>query len=124
MSIYPLLKFFHISCAIVSFFGFSLRGYWMLQDSPKLQARWVKLLPHAVDTLLLITAIALVVISRQYPLSTDWITLKLGLLLLYIGFGSMALKRGRTRRSRLVFLALALFTISAIFTVAVVKPGF
>ena len=123
MTGYVLIKHLHLSFAILSVAGFALRGYWMLVQSNLLQRKATRVLPHINDSLLLITAIALVVMSRQYPLLVPWVTIKIGLLLLYIGFGSMALKRGATRQIRTVYLVAALLTVAAIFYVALTKPA-
>ena len=113
-----------MSFAALSFLGFSLRGFWMLQESPRLQLKLVKIFPHIVDTLLLLSAIVLVVMSQQYPFSTDWVTMKLVLLVLYVVFGTFALKRGKTKAIRTVFLGVSLLTILSIFAVAGIKPSF
>ncbi len=123
MSSYLLIKYFHVSFAVLSLIGFGLRGFWMLQASPLLQAKLTRVLPHINDTLLLTTAIVLVVMSRQYPLVVGWVTIKIVLLLLYILFGTMALKRGKTKQSRGLFLAAALIIVMMIFVVALTKPG-
>ena len=49
----------HAGLAIVSLFGFVLRGVWVLQDSPMLARHWVKVSPHVVDTFLLLSGLAL-----------------------------------------------------------------
>ncbi len=120
---YLLIKNLHIGFALLSLAGFTLRGFWMLTESALLQARATRVLPHINDTLLLASAIWLVVITRQYPLLVGWVTIKIGLLLLYIGFGTMALKRGKTRKSRAVYFVVSLLTIAGIFTAALTKPG-
>jgi uncharacterized membrane protein SirB2 len=122
--VYVLIKYVHVSAAVISFLGFSLRGYWMLVAASALQYKLTRVLPHIVDTVLLSSAITLAVMSRQYPFVADWLTAKLGLLLLYIVLGAFALKRGRTRQIRIVTLAGALLTILTIFFVALTKPGF
>ena len=73
MSSYLLLKSIHIVTAIISISGFIVRGIWMMQSSAMLQKRWVKIAPHINDTILLLSAIALVIISAQYPGSSGWI---------------------------------------------------
>lgn len=124
MSVYLLIKFVHVSSAVISFLGFSLRGYWMLVESLRLQNRISRVLPHIIDTVLLLSAITLVLMSRQYPFVVDWVTVKIGLLVLYIVLGTVALKRGRTRRIRIIALGSALVTILTIFYVAITKPVF
>ena len=99
---YLVIKQIHMTSAAASLGLFLLRGFWMLQASPRLRALWVRVLPHVIDTSLLASAIALVVISHQYPGQQSWLTAKIIALLLYIGLGMIALKRGRTRRVRLI----------------------
>lgn len=95
------LKALHITCVLLSYALFLLRGVWMLRTSPMLQARWVKVLPHLVDTLLLGSAIMLAVQLNISPLSAPWLMTKIIAMLCYIGLGMLAIKRGKTRRIRL-----------------------
>jgi len=97
---YHLTKFVHELCALASFTLFALRGVWMLRDSPQLARRWVKILPHGIDTLLLASAIALTLMLHQYPLTHAWLSAKLAGLLVYIGLGLIALRYGKTRSVR------------------------
>lgn len=97
---YLVLKSIHVSCVATSYALFLLRGIWMLRDSPLLRQRWTELVPHVVDTLLLASAIALAVVTRQYPLEQDWLTAKIFALLLYIVLGAIGLKRGKTKGIR------------------------
>lgn len=97
---YALIKTTHLTCAALSFSLFFLRGMWMLYAPQRLRALWVRVLPHVIDTVLLGSAITLAVLSRQYPLELPWLTAKLVALLVYIGLGTVALKRGRTRAIR------------------------
>ena len=115
---YLFLKYVHVSCVIVSGFGFVLRGVWMLADSPRLSQRWVKIFPHVVDTALLTSAIALAVISGQYPLAQSWLTAKVIGLVAYILCGAIALKRGKTKATRTVFFVVALLIFAYIVLVA------
>src|SRR5512135_3858152 len=101
--------------------GFALRGAWMLQGSPLLARRWVRVLPHVVDTVLLASAIALAVMLEQYPLMQGWLTAKLIGLVVYIALGTIALKRGRTRAVRLAAFGGALLVFAYIVAVALTK---
>ena len=98
---YLLIKQTHVVCAALSYAGFFVRGIWMLRGSTLLERRWVRMLPHVVDTLLLASAIALAVMSGQYPFVHGWLTAKLVALVLYIGLGMMALRPGRPRPLRI-----------------------
>ena len=115
---YLALKHLHITCALLTFLSFSLRGYWMLANSHLLQHKLVRILPHIIDTLLLGSAIALTVTIQQYPMQDTWLTAKLAALIVYILFGTIALKRGKTKQIRAFFLAMSLAVIGYIFWVA------
>lgn len=121
---YLLLKHLHMSAAVLSLLGFSLRGYWMLTDNRLLQAKPSKILPHIIDTLLLLAAVGLVLVTRQYPFQAGWVTLKLFMLIAYILVGTVALKRGKTKKIRTVALLISLVIILGIFAVAGIKPVF
>jgi uncharacterized membrane protein SirB2 len=118
---YLLLKHFHMTCAALSGGFFLVRGTWMLAGSKLLQRRWVKTVPHVVDTLLLASAIGLAAWSHQYPGQMPWLTAKVVALLAYIVLGSVALKYGRTKAIRTAALAGALATFGYIVGVAVSK---
>lgn len=118
---YLLLKHLHMTCAALSGALFLLRGLWMLQDSPHLGQRWVRTLPHLIDTVLLASAVTLAIWSAQYPLAQPWLTAKVGALLLYIVLGSVALKRGRSKGIRAAAFLAALATFAYIVSVALSK---
>jgi uncharacterized membrane protein SirB2 len=97
---------------ILSLIGFITRGYWMLRDCPALHARWVKITPHVIDTLLLITALwAAWVMFWSNGAHPTFLTVKIVGLIAYIVLGTVALKRGRTKaiRTGAFVAAIALF---------------
>ena len=118
---YAAIKFVHVACAVLSIAGFAWRGLLMLRDSPLLRARPVRVLPHIVDTVLLLSAGVLAWKSAQYPFVEPWLTAKVLALVAYIVLGTVALKRGRSQRVRVVALALALLTAGYIVSVALTK---
>jgi uncharacterized membrane protein SirB2 len=124
MNTYIILKHLHVTFAVLSLLGFSLRGFWMLKESPMLQKKPVRILPHINDSLLLLTAIMLAILTGFYPFVVGWVTLKVLLLVVYIVLGIFALKRGKTKQARTVYFFAALATILAIFAIAGIKPGF
>ncbi len=115
---YLLVKHLHITCAVLSGSFFLLRGVWMLLESDALQRRWVKVVPHVVDTVLLTTALTMVFWSAQYPLVQPWLTAKVLALLAYIVLGTIALKRGQTKATRTAALVAALAVFAYIVLVA------
>lgn len=108
---YLWIKYTHVAAALISISGFILRGVWMIRDSALLRARPVRVAPHVVDTVLLASAVTLAVMSRQYPLQSDWLSAKVVALIAYIGFGMLALRDGRPR----AFRAAAFFAAVAVF---------
>jgi uncharacterized membrane protein SirB2 len=97
-----IIKSVHITCVALSYSLFFLRGVWMLSNPALLQQRWVKIAPHTVDTVLLASAITLAWQLGISPLTHPWLAAKITALLAYIIIGSIAVKRGKTKRVRLV----------------------
>jgi len=118
IELYLHLRHTHIACAILTVTLLVLRGGLMIADSPWQRNVVLRYLPHAVDTVLLTTALMLTTVIRQFPFSAGWLTMKVLLLALYIVLGSIALKRGRTRRTRIVAFVAALLTVGFLLTVA------
>ena len=118
---YLALKHFHITCVVLSGAGFALRGAWALAGSPLARARLTRVLPHVVDSCLLLSAIALAWMAGQYPFVHGWLTAKIVGLLAYIGLGMVALKPGRAMAVRAGAFVAALATFSWIVSVALSK---
>lgn len=105
------IKSLHVFCVALSISGFFVRGLWMLSDSAYLQRRWVRILPHVIDSILLFSGVSLAVLLQLNPLEQQWLWVKLLLLLMYIVFGSIALKRGRNKFQKTVAWLLALLVV-------------
>ena len=118
---YLAIKHLHITFAALSGSLFLLRGFWMLRESPRLQQRWVRIVPHIVDTLLLASAGVMVVWSGQYPLVQGWLSAKVVALIAYIVLGTIALKRGKTRPVRIGALIAAALVFGYIVKVALTR---
>ncbi len=123
---YAILRSLHIATVHATLILFLLRSFWMLTDSPRLQARWIRVVPHVNDSLLLFAAIAMLVVGGWNPLAQPWLPAKIIGLLAYIGLGTMALKRGKTKAIRVKALIAALGIFGYIVAVAITKqvvPG-
>ena len=116
---YPLIKHFHMTLAGISLCGFILRFMWVSQGTALIEHRVSKVLPHVVDTLLLLGGLTLAIVLQQYPFSVSWLSMKLFLLLIYIGFGTMALKRAPTQFSRTLYFFGALMVFAQMVGVAI-----
>ena len=118
---YFAIKNLHVTCVVFSATGFLLRGLWMVTGSPLLRHKLTRVLPHIIDSLLLLSAIALAVMIQQYPFSAGWVTAKVFGLLAYILLGTVALKRGRTLGMRVAAFVAALLVYAWIVSVAITK---
>jgi uncharacterized membrane protein SirB2 len=115
---YAEIRWVHVHAVIASIGLFAARGLLMILDLPWRQHFVLRTLPHAIDTALLTSALMLSSMLQQYPLAQPWLTVKLLALAVYIVLGSIALRRGRSRRVRFVAFGAALATVLFIVSVA------
>ncbi len=115
------LKLLHAGSALLSISGFALRGYWMLTGNPRLRSRPARVLPHILDTLLLASAIGMLVVLQANPFELAWLSAKIAALLCYIGLGMVAFRFGKTRRVRVIACGMALLVAAYIVAVAFTK---
>lgn len=120
---YLTLKLIHVACVIVTYALFTLRGAWMITGSPRFAARWTRVVPHVNDTVLLAAAISLAVLSGQYPPHAPWVGAKIAGLVVYIVLGAIALRYGRTRRTRVIAFVLAQCAFLYIVLVALTRQA-
>jgi uncharacterized membrane protein SirB2 len=97
-----LLKYIHLSCVALSFSLFWLRGFWLLRNSSIMRQRWVRVIPHSVDTLLLASAIWLAWQLGYSPANSPWLAAKIIALMVYIGLGVLAFRIIQTHSTRLM----------------------
>jgi uncharacterized membrane protein SirB2 len=123
MDSYFIFKTIHMICALLSIAGFLLRGYWMLQESPLLQLKPVKILPHIIDTLLLLSAFALLFVLGFGLLKQGWLVHKIGLLLVYIVLGMIALGDKYSRPKKIAAFVIAVLVFFYIVGITVTKTA-
>ncbi len=111
---YETLKWLHVAAVIASGAGFLARAALMLAGSPRLDARFVRVAPHVVDTVLLAAALAMAAMAHLSPLAHPWLAAKIAGLLAYIVLGAIALRYGRTLRARVAALAGAVLVFAYI----------
>lgn len=124
MTVYLTLKYIHLTSVATTLVLFVGRGLWMLSSSHYLQRRWAYIVPPIIDTVLLASAIGLMLVLHQYPFINDWLTAKILALIGYIVFGSIALKYGRTRLIRIGAGCIALILFVYMVWVAHSKTPF
>lgn len=118
---YFALKHTHMLLAVLSIAGFIWRGGLRLTDSPLLQRKWLKITPHIIDTLLLLTAIGLLGTLHLNPFAMEWLNVKIIGLVVYIGLGVYTMRIATTRATQATGYVLAIMTFAYIFSVAMTK---
>ena len=110
----------HVTAVALSITLFVVRAAWRQRSPGRLQQRWVRIVPHVIDTVLLLSGAWL-----AWQLGAEgvrgWLPAKLVGLVLYVVLGSIALKRGRTRGVRLAAAAAAIVTFAYMASVALTK---
>ena len=123
MTSYVAVKYVHVAAVAASFGLFFLRGAWMMLDSARLGRRWVRIVPHVNDTLLLAAGIWLAFELRLSPAATPWLAAKLVALPVYVGLGALALRPGRPKQVRVAAWMAALAVFGYIAAVAVTRSA-
>lgn len=118
---YAVVKYIHLISVSLSLVGFFLRGLLMVRASPLLNARWIKVLPHVNDTVLLAAALSLAFMSEQYPFVAGWVTAKVLGVIAYIILGALALRDASTLKMRIVCWLAAMAVFGWIVSVALTR---
>lgn len=118
---YLWIKSLHTIAALATVSGFVLRGYWMMSLSDNLNRRVVRIIPHIIDTILFVAAIALVMMLQLNVFAQPWLLAKITGLVIYIVLGTVAIKRGPSRQIRVIAFVSALAVFAYILGVAMTK---
>lgn len=116
---YLEIRALHVATVTLSIALFALRGGLRLSGSQLLQGRGLRIGPHLVDSVLLVSGVLLMLVIHQYPLVNGWLTAKLGGLVAYVVLGSIAIRRGKTPAVRLAAFVAALLCAGFIVATAV-----
>lgn len=118
---YMMAKHLHLTAVVLSILLFIIRFIWVQIDPTALQRKWVKIVPHIIDTVLLASAVWLCVILSQYPFVQTWLTFKVLGVIAYIILGLIALKKAKSSTVRWLSFLTALGVLAATAQVAVTK---
>jgi len=121
---YGSIKNLHLLTVAITATLFLLRFFWLQTGSPMLNKRWVRILPHLNDTLLLLSGAALVAITHFYPFTPQgaWLTEKLFGVIIYIALGFVALgRKPRAQKVRWIAFIVAAAMLVVIYHLAVTK---
>ena len=110
MSLFTLLLGVHLICVALTIGFFILRYGWRYSNNPRINARWVRVAPHCIDTLLFLSGAGLMWKSGYLPFTDKgaWLTEKLFGVIIYIVLGFIALGRRRPRSQQVGFIAFLL----------------
>ncbi|MFQ6372175.1 SirB2 family protein [Shewanella sp. YIC-542] len=124
-SLYPGVKYFHLLMIGLSVMFLSVRFVLKLAQSAWMERKLLKVAPHVIDTLLLLSGVVLCFMIKQYPFVDAWMTEKLGAVVAYIvlAIAAMNSARGKTFRifaflgalGWLVFAAKVAYVKQAVF---------
>lgn len=119
---YRPLLILHMTLAVLSPVLFSIR-VWRASRGLDPAAGLLRVVPHVVDTFLLLAGIGLALTIRQYPFVHAWLTAKVLALVAYIVAGHIAVRRVKTPNGRLAAWLAAIAIILYIYAVAGTKSA-
>ncbi|MFI8318183.1 invasion regulator SirB2 [uncultured Kosakonia sp.] len=110
MCLFNILITLHLTSVALTISLFILRYWWRWSNNPRFQARWVRVLPHIVDSVLLLSGVGLIALTGYLPFTVKgaWLTEKLFGVIIYIVLGFIALGRHRPRGQQAGFIAFML----------------
>lgn len=110
-----MLKHLHLLFVSLVFISFISRVFLAEFNPVQLQRKWLKIAPHVLDSLLLLSGIGLVIQGRWLSGDFGWILAKLLILIVYIGLGVLAMRQqGQKRWLASVGAVFCLFLIAKI----------
>lgn len=116
---YAQIKWVHVAAVLCSGAIFLLRGLLVQAGRQTIvMAAPVRYLSYGVDTVLLTAALMLLTILPGAMFANGWLTMKVVLLVAYVGLGTFALKRGRTPKVRAACYVAALLVYVTIIGIA------
>jgi uncharacterized membrane protein SirB2 len=112
---YIAIKHAHLTIILLTFVFFIVNFALTLKDSPLKENKILKIGPHILYTLFVITFIYMVSVNplKLYPFVNGWASSKLGGFVLYVLSITFALKWAKTNLWRFVGLFSAIFWIAA-----------
>ena len=90
-----------------------------MQSYADSQEKWVRALPHWVDTVLVLSAVAMLAMSPLNGWPGDWLTVKLALIVVYAVLALYLFRGARFLATKMLAWLLALLLLLYITTIAV-----
>ncbi|MDA8497467.1 MULTISPECIES: invasion regulator SirB2 [unclassified Citrobacter] len=125
MNSFSTLLTVHLVSIVLSVGLLTLRFWWRSTNTRLASARWTRILPPIIDTVLLLSGVALIAKTHILPFTEQgtWLTEKLFGVIIYIVLGFIALdyRRARSQQARLIAFPLALVVLYIIIKLATTK---
>lgn len=125
MSLFTVLITAHLIAVALTISFFIVRYGWRYSNNPLIDARWVRIAPHCIDTVLFLSGAGLMWKTGYLPFTDKgaWLTEKLFGVIIYIALGFIALgrRRPRSQQSRFIAFLLALVVLFIIIQLAITR---
>ncbi|TMO30800.1 transcriptional regulator [Pseudoalteromonas sp. S4492] len=119
---YLAVKHTHMLFAVLSIILFYVRSFSRLKTGALAKNKVVFIGSHSIDTLLLVSAVALIVMAGFNPLEQSWLLEKIILVIAYIVLGIVA-ARQNAQSAKVVLLAITTLILLAIGYLASAKTA-
>jgi len=119
---YLAVKHTHMLFAVLSIILFYVRSFSRLKTGALAKNKAVFIGSHSIDTLLLVSAVALIVMAGFNPLEQSWLLEKIILVVAYIVLGIVAAKQS-AQGAKVVLLAITTLILLAIGYLASAKTA-
>lgn len=110
-----------MTLAFLSITGFMVRGVLAIAQHSVMQHKAVKIVPHIIDTLLLVAAVYLAWTLSANPLQHSWLLAKIIALVFYVYCGAQVIKTRGSKIRQWAFYSMAVASFSYIIAVAMTK---
>ncbi|MFT4993192.1 MAG: putative membrane protein SirB2, partial [Paraglaciecola sp.] len=114
ITMYMIVKHAHLTIILLTFVFFIINFVLTMKDSDKVNNKLLKIGPHILYTLFVITFIYMVTVSplNLYPFVNGWASSKLGGFVIYVLSITFALKWAKSTLWRIVGLISAVFWLA------------
>lgn len=120
---YTAFKHSHLLFVAITLVLFNFRFFWKQFAPQKPLHKVFRIIPHINDTLLLLTGALMAYTVKFIPfVNANWLGIKLILLVLYIGFGFMAIKAQPRSKQAIIGYIFAMVSVLGIIHLAMAKP--
>jgi len=118
LDLYPQIRLAHIGFVAASGTLFTARALATVAGARWSASKTARRASWLIDTALLAAALLLLYVLQLNPFVVPWLAAKLTLLLVYIGLGTMALRRARSTTSRIAWSIAALACFAMMISIA------